>query len=557
GPAIVRGGLTLLRNPQGVLRVRPGRRQLPISGFRVTADEVVLLATTATATDPAGWELRLRSQRLTVPGTVAAGPDGSVTVTFALAADPWGSGPRPLGRGRYSVEAVLAPGATPVPVTIAPQDFDACDAELVTAAIAGRFLVGEDGALELAVLAPLADEERGAYHRERLRVAYRSREVAPEPRAVLFCSNRGDSATDSQLALHHELRRRGSDLTLYWVVSDHSVALPERAVPVVRDSAEYYRVVAAAGFLCNNSDFGHWFRKRDHQRFLQTFHGYPFKTMGISRWTDDGLSPAQIEAAVRHRRDAWDTILTPDPAMNEYYQREFGYDGEILSVGYPRNDALLAAGTEQVRARTREVVGVEPGQRAVLYAPTWRETLSTGAWSARMVDNLDLDALTEALGPDHVLLLRGHSFNARTRRRVTGSSRIVDVTDHPEINDLVLASDLAVLDYSSLRFDYALTGKPMLFYVPDLAAYRELSRGFLYDYEPTAPGPLVCSTAELAAAVLDLDEVRREYAAAYEQFNARFNSRHDGHAAARVVDAFFATAAAPAKVDPPRSGREL
>ena len=113
-----------------------------------------------------------------------------------------------------------------------------------------------------------------------------------------------------------------------------------------------------------------------------------------------------------------------------------------------------------------------------------------------------------------------------------------DVSSYPEVNDLILAADVAVLDYSSLRFDWMLTGKPVLFFVPDLADYLS-SRTVLFDFAPTAPGPLLSATAEVAAALLDLDAVADEYAAARAEFNRRYNRRHDGKAAVRVVDGFF------------------
>ena len=104
-----------------------------------------------------------------------------------------------------------------------------------------------------------------------------------------------------------------------------------------------------------------------------------------------------------------------------------------------------------------------------------------------MTEHLDVDAAAAALGDSHVILLRGHRFHA------PGPSRpgVVDVTDHPEINDLVLASDVAVLDYSSLRFDYALTGRPMVFLVPDLEDYTGGVRGLPLPVRRDRPGPLV------------------------------------------------------------------
>jgi CDP-glycerol glycerophosphotransferase len=113
------------------------------------------------------------------------------------------------------------------------------------------------------------------------------------------------------------------------------------------------------------------------------------------------------------------------------------------------------------------------------------------------------------------------------------------VTGYPEINDLVLAADAAVLDYSSLRFDFALTGRPMVFLVPDLADYTGGVRGFLYDFEPTAPGPLLDTTEQVVGALRDLDGVARTHRDAYDRFNATYNHRQDGRAAARVVDAVW------------------
>ena len=115
----------------------------------------------------------------------------------------------------------------------------------------------------------------------------------------------------------------------------------------------------------------------------------------------------------------------------------------------------------------------------------------------------------------------------------------IDVTDYPEVSDLYLAADAAIVDYSSLRFDFGVTGKPMIFHVPDLKRYQD-TRGWLFDFEPTAPGPLVDTTDEVVERLRDLDGVRREYAAAYERFRADYLDLEDGRAGERFVDAVIA-----------------
>jgi CDP-glycerol glycerophosphotransferase len=156
-----------------------------------------------------------------------------------------------------------------------------------------------------------------------------------------------------------------------------------------------------------------------------------------------------------------------------------------------------------------------------------------------MPDFLDIPAVSRSLGEDTVLLVRGHAFNARTRWRAESLPNVVEVTDYPEVSDLYLAADAAVVDYSSLRFDFGVTGKPMVFHVPDLKRYQD-TRGWLFPFEPTAPGPRVDTTEQVVSCLLDLEGVRRRYADDYARFKADYLDLEDGHAAERFVDAVFA-----------------
>jgi CDP-glycerol glycerophosphotransferase len=278
-----------------------------------------------------------------------------------------------------------------------------------------------------------------------------------------------------------------------------------------------------------------WFTRREGQQVLQTYHGYPSKAMGLSQWQARGLTPTHVEQMLRRTSGTWNALLTPIPEMDRYYRENYAYDGRIIAEGYPRDDSLVAAGHEQRREETRRRLGIAPHQRAVLYAPTWRDDLATNFRRARALLHLDVTQAAHDLGPDYVLLLRGHRFH-----QLPGyGAHVVDVTAYPEINDLVLASDVAVLDYSSLRFDVAVTGKPMVFLVPDLRDYTEQARGFLYDFARSAPGPLLESTEEVVAALADLPALEQAWQGRLAEFNGYYNRLADGRAAQRVVRAFF------------------
>ena len=121
---------------------------------------------------------------------------------------------------------------------------------------------------------------------------------------------------------------------------------------------------------------------------------------------------------------------------------------------------------------------------------------------------------------------------------MSGIDGIRDLTDYPDVNDLMIAADILLTDYSAIRFDWAVTGKPVVFFVADEPSYFAL-RPPLFEFAESAPGPLARTTDEVAELLARPADLTRRYAGAIADFNRRFNRLQDGGAAARVVEAFF------------------
>jgi CDP-glycerol glycerophosphotransferase len=338
--------------------------------------------------------------------------------------------------------------------------------------------------------------------------------------------------------MHEELLRRGTDLELIWAVKDHSVELPDKAVPVLQQSEAWVEALRNSRYVIDNMHQPAFFEKADGQVLIETFHGYPFKSMGHPHWERMKFSKARMDS-LDARAAQWDFLVSPAPYATPLLKRDFRYDGEVLEIGYPRNDVLLSPDAGTLREQTRRRLGLPDGVTAVLYAPTFRDNLSQDDFRAPMVDYLDVASVIDALGDDHVILVRGHAFNARMPTRLERRRAVIDVTDYPDVSHLYLASDALVADYSSLRFDYALTDKPMIFLVPDLEEYRDQSRGWLFDFEVSAPGPHVASTDEVIEYLGDPDRLRDEFRTEYKQFHRDFHPLEDGRATHRLVDAVF------------------
>ena len=144
------------------------------------------------------------------------------------------------------------------------------------------------------------------------------------------------------------------------------------------------------------------------------------------------------------------------------------------------------------------------------------------------------------LGDDYVVLLRAHSRTIRGEAAAVGS-RVIDVTTYPDISDLFLGTDAIITDYSSIMFDFAVTGRPMIFFVPDLDAYRDELRGVYFELGPVAPGPVVMTQDGVLRSIRSMDADRPVYADRYDAWRQRFVPWDDGRSGERVLARLFAT----------------
>jgi len=533
------------RTPRGYLEVAIDCPTIAIQSTRVDDSSIEIVVRTTGVSKDELQSAFLTSRSFEIPvDSIAERHDGSFSLSFATRASLFGSVLDPLPAGSYHLVARVAAddadSHSRVYGTVEWDDLPAAHATWELRNFRAETLrLKENSEFRLWISAPLRNDERGRNAQARLHDWYQRTDFQPLD-AVLFQCYRGEIAADSQRALHEGLRASGSSLALYWGVSDLSVRLPRGGIPVLIGSRQWYQIVGSARYLCNNIDFDRFFRRRSYQQVISTFHGYPFKSMGISEWEVQGMSDYRVGIEIARRQNAWSSIVVPSEETGQMYKDQYRYDGRILVTGYPRNDRLLTDDRESVRRETLAKLCVPSSNTVVLFAPTWRESRATGAWSAKIFDALDLRLLAAELGDDFTILVRGHNFNARDSSRKTGS-QIVDVTDYPDINDLIHAADAAILDYSSLRFDWALTRRPAVFFVPDKDRYLALRPG-LFDYDLTTPGPQLTNTGQVVDALRDVDALAAVCAPLVTAFNARFNVLNDGQATRRVIDAAFAGA---------------
>lgn len=373
---------------------------------------------------------------------------------------------------------------------------------------------------------------------------------------VLYESFSGNGMLDNPEALFRELLAAPdlAHLTHIWALSDltrYRAAVEEFAgdprVSFVRyGSSSYYRALATSQYLINNATFPPDFSKRPGQVYLNTWHGTPLKRMGYD--IEDG---ALGTANILRNFVQTDYLLAANPFMSEQmyetaYKLTGIYRGTLVEEGYPRIDRQFLDDTGRARVRRQLAdAGIPLGDRKiVLYAPTWK-----GQTFGRPQDDLaellaHIAQIEERIDTSrYAVLLKTHQTVHRLAAGRPELKRILVPNEIPT-NRVLGATDILVSDYSSIFFDFLQTGRPVLFFTPDLADYAGM-RGLYFEPEEW-PGPVHASARELgdaiAAIAADGDAVPVEARERYRDMQRRFTPYEDGAASKRVVDIVFRSA---------------
>lgn len=277
---------------------------------------------------------------------------------------------------------------------------------------------------------------------------------------------------------------------------------------------------------------------RKGQIYVQCWHGTPLKRLGYDIQASDNAMNSIEEIREKYRTDAkkfrW--LLSPSPFATEKFVtawnlKETGQEYKLLEAGYPRNDRLAKA-TAAETAELKEKLGIA-GKKVILYAPTWRDNQHVSGKGYTYKTEVDFDRLREELEDEYVILFRAHYLVANSFDFARYEGFVKDVSSYPDINDLYIASDILVTDYSSVFFDCAILERPVVFYMYDLDEYANELRGFYLSLEEL-PGPVIRDEDALVKEIRAADG--RKADEAYKNFVRRFDPYEDGNSSRRVLE---------------------
>lgn len=488
-------------------------------------DDATRVGITGTWSGAAGVELEFRSRFVTLPVSLELGDDGTFEAFVDLSVSRWNGPSMAPPNASYVLVARLSGGTHPT--FISDELGDGLPLARPTVGYYLRVVAAGRDQLALRLAASRTEAEFGAWRQNQLREQFALAEAKPLE-AVYLESFFGRNATCNPMAIDAEIARQRPDLPRYWGVKDLSFEVPPGAIPVVFGTTEWWRVRGSARWLVSNEWLRANFAKKSFQTVLQTWHGSMYKQIGLDRV---GRGRAHLKVVGRELAK-WDMFVSQSPETTPIIRSAYGLDEQIIEIGYPRNDELFTA-DDQVRADLRRHLGIAEDVTVVLYAPTWREAVQED------VELLDLERLGPIVGPTFQLLRRGH-VRALRNMSAAGASNVLDVSTYPQINDLLQVADVLITDYSSMMFDFSVTGRPMIFYTPDIDQYTDTQvRGSYFDLEERAPGPVTREVSEVIRLIRTLDTWPAQWSQRYEAWQQRYNVLDDGRASARAVEALW------------------
>lgn len=367
----------------------------------------------------------------------------------------------------------------------------------------------------------------------------------PDDRLIYFITFLGRGYSDSPRAIYEYMMKTPEyqDCRFVWCFRE-----PERFAFLKNERTELVRFRSKADnialrtakyWISNYRMMNHQYPRKD-QVYVQCWHGTPLKRLGYDLEISDNAMNSGQEIRDKYKTDAekFSYLLSPSPFATEKFASawnliETKQTHKIIEEGYPRNDRLIKSDPEE-RMQLRRQLGVED-KKVILYAPTWRDNQHTSGQGYTYRTEVDFDKLRAGLGDEYVILFRAHYLIANSFDFKKYEGFVRDVSSYNDINDLYIAADLLITDYSSVFFDYADLKKPMIFYMYDYDEYKNDIRDFYLDLSEL-PGPVTRTEDELIGEISRLNEYWPRFAACYERFNAKFNCLDDGQCSKRVID---------------------
>lgn len=344
---------------------------------------------------------------------------------------------------------------------------------------------------------------------------------------LVLMNGHGSKYNDSPRDIFRKMEELGltEKYKVVWALNDPDKYEIENCEKIKMDTFKYFITALKAKYWvsCVNIERGLHFKKKKTV-YLNTWHGALINLCGN---------------AVGGRKDFnWNYVnlfCVCGDYEKPFIMRDFGVREEaLITTGYPRNDMLYSADREEI-ARIKEKLSLPRDKKIILYAPTWRETVDGGS-TYQLAPPIDWGKWKEKLSDGFVVLLRTHPYTTKLMN-VEFDSFVINCTEYPEVNHLLLAADVLISDYSSINLDYCILEKPMICFGYDYEEYKS-QRGFYYDLEENMPNGVIKNEDDVIELLLNMNvEEQCKKTAEFKKGRMQYG----GNASVECINKLFGT----------------
>lgn len=336
---------------------------------------------------------------------------------------------------------------------------------------------------------------------------------------IIFESGRG-KVDDNPLAIYRYLKNNSDKYELKYLTGKNTdtSSLDKKDICYYKTLKGLYHL-ATAKYLIKSQSTKNIIEKRKDQVYIQTWHGCGVgKKMGNDVTGHIGI--------VDHAKD-WDYLIATDKYNKKVMCSSTGIDESIAKiVGGATTDFIVNHTKEDVE-RIKNKLNLKTNKKIVLYAPTFRDK--------ELGTKVSVPIMKLASLKDYIFLIRLHPLMKNGLDLDKMPSNFIDVCDYPDIQDLLIISDILITDYSSAYFNFALLNRPMIFYVYDYDAYMS-ERGYYVDYKKCVPGSIVYTEDELVKTLTSKELYSKNNKDKIKEFNKKYNSYNDGKVCKRFLE---------------------
>lgn len=345
---------------------------------------------------------------------------------------------------------------------------------------------------------------------------------------IVLMHDFGNAYGDSPKFIAEEIIRRGLPYDIVWLVNNMSYSFPKPIRKVKLSHIKSVYELATAKVIVTTMKGRCNLKKKSSQFFIYVPHGQ-IGAKYVERQAGNTLNNGYIDGSKWHSSVS-DLFISSSKLFTEEMLTWYWYDGEVMECGLPRNDIFFHYAPNDVK-RIKAKVGVPENVKIVLYGPTFRNEKSNDPYAID-TDRL-LTALEQKTGDKWIFLFRAHpNFVWYGKPAFDYSGRVIDVTNYPDMQELLLISDVLISDYSSTMFDFNLMHRPVFLFTKDIEAYQKM-RG-LKDWYFKVPFPFCHNNDELIEAVQNYDE--QKYYEACKSFDKFYGNLETGTASQQIVD---------------------